>query len=240
MLYLIGIGLNDEKDITVKGLETVKKCSEIYFENYTSKLQVSKEKLEEFYNKKIIEADRELIENKFDEVIEKAKKEDIALLIIGDVFSATTHISIYNRCEELKCEVEVINNSGILNTVGIIGLELYKYGAITSIPFDLSVKTPIELINNNLKNNLHSLVLLDLDISKGKFLSIREACEYLIKEGIKEKAVACARFGSKNSKIKFSALEKLKNEDFGEAPYCLVIPGKKLHFIEEENLKKWM
>jgi len=26
MLYLIGIGLNDEKDITVKGLELVKKA----------------------------------------------------------------------------------------------------------------------------------------------------------------------------------------------------------------------
>ncbi len=45
MLYLIGLGLGDEKDITVKGLEAVKSCSKIFLEAYTSILGVSKEKL---------------------------------------------------------------------------------------------------------------------------------------------------------------------------------------------------
>ena len=35
MLYIIGIGLSDEKDITVKGLEAVKKSDEIFLETYT-------------------------------------------------------------------------------------------------------------------------------------------------------------------------------------------------------------
>jgi diphthine methyl ester synthase len=30
MLYFIGLGLGDAKDITVKGLEVVKKCSRVY------------------------------------------------------------------------------------------------------------------------------------------------------------------------------------------------------------------
>jgi diphthamide biosynthesis methyltransferase len=30
MLYFIGLGLGDAKDITVKGLELVKKCSRVY------------------------------------------------------------------------------------------------------------------------------------------------------------------------------------------------------------------
>lgn len=42
MLYLIGLGLSDETDITVKGLETVKKCSRVYLEAYTSILLVNK------------------------------------------------------------------------------------------------------------------------------------------------------------------------------------------------------
>lgn len=29
MLYLIGLGLGDEKDITIRGLEAVKKCSKV-------------------------------------------------------------------------------------------------------------------------------------------------------------------------------------------------------------------
>ena len=40
-LYLIGIGLSTEKDITVKGLEIVKKCDKVYLESYTSLLQCS-------------------------------------------------------------------------------------------------------------------------------------------------------------------------------------------------------
>jgi diphthine synthase len=30
MLYFIGLGLGDAKDITVKGLEIVKKCTKVY------------------------------------------------------------------------------------------------------------------------------------------------------------------------------------------------------------------
>ena len=46
VLYFIGIGLNDEKDITINGLEAVKKSKYVYLESYTSILQVSKEDLE--------------------------------------------------------------------------------------------------------------------------------------------------------------------------------------------------
>ena len=40
-LYLIGLGLGDHKDITVKGLEIVKQSEEIYLESYTSVLGVN-------------------------------------------------------------------------------------------------------------------------------------------------------------------------------------------------------
>ena len=45
MLYLVGLGLADETDITVKGLEIVKKAERVYLEAYTSILLVSKDKL---------------------------------------------------------------------------------------------------------------------------------------------------------------------------------------------------
>ena len=44
-LYLVGLGLGDEKDITVKGLDIVKKCKSVYLESYTSVLGISREKL---------------------------------------------------------------------------------------------------------------------------------------------------------------------------------------------------
>ena len=45
MLYLVGLGLADETDITVKGLEVVKRAERVYLEAYTSILHVGKEKL---------------------------------------------------------------------------------------------------------------------------------------------------------------------------------------------------
>lgn len=45
MLYLVGLGLADETDITVKGLEIVKKAERVYLEAYTSILLVKKDKL---------------------------------------------------------------------------------------------------------------------------------------------------------------------------------------------------
>lgn len=45
MLYLVGLGLSDETDITVKGLEVVKKATRVYLEAYTSILLVNQEVL---------------------------------------------------------------------------------------------------------------------------------------------------------------------------------------------------
>jgi diphthine synthase len=40
MFYLVGLGLGDAKDITVKGLEIVKKSKRVYLEAYTSILTI--------------------------------------------------------------------------------------------------------------------------------------------------------------------------------------------------------
>lgn len=45
MLYLVGLGLADETDVTVKGLEIVKRAQRVYLEAYTSILLVDKAKL---------------------------------------------------------------------------------------------------------------------------------------------------------------------------------------------------
>jgi hypothetical protein len=45
MLYLVGLGLADEKDITVRGLEVVKKAERVYLEAYTAVLLVEKDVL---------------------------------------------------------------------------------------------------------------------------------------------------------------------------------------------------
>ena len=45
MFYIIGLGLADERDISVKGLEIVQRADRVYLEAYTAVLLVDKERL---------------------------------------------------------------------------------------------------------------------------------------------------------------------------------------------------
>ena len=45
MLYLVGLGLADERDVTVKGLGVIRKAKRVYLEAYTSILLVETAKL---------------------------------------------------------------------------------------------------------------------------------------------------------------------------------------------------
>lgn len=53
MFYAIGLGLADEKDISVNGLEIVKRAERVYLEAYTAILLVEKEALVSLANSKI-------------------------------------------------------------------------------------------------------------------------------------------------------------------------------------------
>jgi len=199
VLYLIGLGLCNEKDITVRGLEYIKQSDYIYMEYYTSILGIDSTKLEEYYGKKIILADREMIEIGFDkEILEKAKSSKVSLLVVGDPFSATTHIDLYLRCIHEGVKVEVVNNASILNSIGITGLSLYRFGETVSIPFFTEKWRPYSFydkICRNYNNDLHTLILLDIkvkeiseeNLAKGKkiyepprFMTVNQALEELL------------------------------------------------------------
>lgn len=249
-LYLIGTGLNDEKDITLKGLEAVKKCDFVYLENYTSKLGCSISDLEDLYGKKIILADRNLVEKEIEkEILEKAKTNNVALLIIGDPVSATTHIDLIERARELGIDTKIIHNTSIMTAIGITGLQLYKFGKTSSIPFpqkSYEPETPYDILKENGTIGAHTLLLLDLKPEEDKFMSVNDAVRYLIKIEAKRKegifteetlCLGCARIGG-DSTIRFGKAKELVELDFGKAPHCLIVPGK-MHFMEEEFLKKF-
>jgi len=236
MLYIIGIGLNDEKDISIKGLEAVKGSDFVYLETYTSRLNCKIEDLEKLYKKKIILADRNLIEKDADKILEQAKTKDVALLIIGDVFSATTHADLYLRAREKKIEINIIHNASVVSAIGITGLSVYNFGKITTIPLEnKDITSPIEVFKKNQKNNLHTLFLLD--IKPNKLMTAAEGADYLIKNKISKEtmAVACAALGSEKQYLKYDTLENISKAKVNKFPQCMIIPGK-MHFMEEDML----
>jgi diphthine synthase len=107
MLYIIGLGLFDEQDITLRGLEAVKRCSRVYLECYTSILLCDKSRLEQLYGKPVIVADREMVESCAEEILDGSDVEDVAFLVVGDPFGATTHTDIQLRAREKGIKVKV-------------------------------------------------------------------------------------------------------------------------------------
>ena len=245
MLYFIGLGLNNEKDITINGLDAVKKCDLIYLENYTSVLNCSKEDLEKFYNKKIILANRKMVENDDNEIIKNSKTKNVAFLVAGDSLAATTHIDLFLRAKKEGIKCFVIHNSSIMTAVGVTGLQLYKFGKTTSIPLENeNIETPYDVLKGNLSLGLHTLFLLDLKPEDEMFMTVNDAIRYLLRVELKRNekifsekifCVGCARIGSENQLIKSGTAKELLKFDFGKPVHCLIVPGK-LHFMEEEAL----
>ncbi|MEM4397309.1 MAG: diphthine synthase, partial [Candidatus Woesearchaeota archaeon] len=153
--------------------------------------------------------------------------------------------------KEKKIEIKVINNASILNAVGILGLELYKYGKTTSMPFfenNFKPESPYDAVKENLERGLHTLVLLDIKKDLSKFMPVNVALEQFleIEKKRKEKVfssdlkvVGCARIGSESQLIKYGFVKDLIAFDFGKPLHCLIVPGK-LHFMEEEMLNLWI
>ncbi|KIP09003.1 hypothetical protein PHLGIDRAFT_103441 [Phlebiopsis gigantea 11061_1 CR5-6] len=169
MFYIIGLGLCDEKDITVRGLEAVKGCSRVYLEAYTSILMVHKERLEAFYGKDLILADRDMVETESDEILRDADKEDVALLVVGDPFGATTHTDIVLRARNANIPVRVVHNASIMNAVGACGLQLYNFGQTVSLVFFTDTWRPdsfYDRVKENADLGMHTLLLLDIKVKE--------------------------------------------------------------------------
>lgn len=171
MLYLIGLGLGDAKDITVRGLEIVKEVGVIYLENYTSILTCGHEELEKFYGRSIKLVDREMMEEGCDEILDTAEKEPkgAAVLVVGDPLNATTHNDIILRAVDRKIPYRVIHNASILSAVACCGLQIYKFGETVSIPFWTETWKPdsfFDKIIQNIRSGLHTLCLLDIKVKE--------------------------------------------------------------------------
>lgn len=237
MLHVMGIGYKKEH-LSLEMVDVLKEADEVFLEYYTSFYGSSFEELEELVGKKITICDREIIESKVEEVILKpAKEKSIVLMVIGDPLVATTHTDLLLRAEDLEVEAQVYHNVSIANFIARTGLQFYKFGKITSIPFfseKFMPRTPYMVYLDNHKMGAHSLFLLDLNPSndianKGhdKYLSAGKSLQFLLdvpklmleNEEIEEKdtlaldeedrAIICSRLGHKDEKIVYGSMKDL-------------------------------
>jgi diphthine synthase len=251
MLTFIGLGLFDEYDISLKGLEVIREADLVYAEFYTSCLMgTNPEKMEKLYGKKVHLLSREDVEQQPD-WLNEAKGKNVAFLTGGDTMVSTTHVDLRLRAEKLGIETRLVHGASIASAVsGLAGLQNYRFGKSASIPYPYESRrgtriiseTPYDIIKQNSELGLHTLVFLDIDKEKG-YMTVNLALELLLEvevkrgERVMDRAVSVgiARAGSEKPVVKADYAENLKDFDFGKPLHILVIPGK-LHFLEAEAL----
>jgi diphthine synthase len=248
MLYFIGLGLYDEKDVSIKGAEALKEADVIYAEFYTARLfGTSISALEDMLGVKITILTREEVEEE-NIPLKEAETKNVAFLSAGDTLIATTHSDLLIEARKKGIETTVIHSSSILSAApGIIGLQAYKFGKVTTIPFpeeNYFPHSPYLAIKANMESKLHTLVLLDIRAHEDRYMTANQGLEYLMKvedernENILSEdsiAVVIARAGAQKPVVRADKIKNLLHEDFGGPLHCLIIPSD-LHFMEAEAL----
>lgn len=238
MLILIGLGLQDHKDLTFRGYEAIKSADKVYLDLYTSKFSSSLEELEEFLGKQIKIVERSDLEERSKKLIEEAKEQNVVILVPGDPTIATTHISLVLEAKKLGVKTRIINNASIINAVcSLTGLQNYRFGKSATVSWQRS-RAFIDTIKANLSIDAHTLLFLDLNPP----MTIREAVEKILsleKGFAGHFAVGIARAGSEEALVKCERLKKLLDFDFGEPLHSLVILARRIHFMEYECLRSF-
>ncbi|HDR73899.1 MAG TPA: diphthine synthase [Methanoculleus sp.] len=245
MLTFVGLGLYDEQDISLKGLESIRRADRVYLESYTSVLMgADVPALEQLYKKPLIILGREDVEQNPEPILEQAKTGEVAFLTGGDPMVSTTHADLRIRAAREHVATRIIHGASISSAVcGLTGLQNYRFGKSCSLPFPARgwfPTTPLETIRQNQNQNLHTLAYLD--IQEHRYMRVRDGIASI--EGMAEALglpapslyVGVARAGSPEPFVAAGDAERLNQIDFGPPLHILVIPAE-LHVIEKEYLE---
>jgi diphthine synthase len=247
MLVFIGLGLRED-GIPLRGLREAREADTVFAEFYTSLVPgLNIERLEREIGKPITILNREMVEGHPEEFLKAARRGKVALLVPGDPMVATTHVDLRLRAAKAGIETKVIHSASIASAApGLAGLQSYRFGPSATVPFPDNPSTrPYEILAENSRRGLHTLLLLDIRADEGRAMTANEAMEIML--GLEERlrggaftpgtlAVVVARAGSEGAVIRADEVGKLREFDFGPPPHVLIVPGK-LHFVEAEALK---
>jgi diphthine synthase len=250
MLTFVGLGLYDERDVTLKGRDAIADADVAYAEFYTSVLPAAPlTDLEEFHGTRIEVLGRDEVESGT-RVVDDAEDKNVVFLVGGDPMVSTTHADLRLRANERGVETRVIHAPSASTAVcGATGLQNYRFGASTTLPFDdhdgWEPDSPFERVADNLERDLHTLVYLDIEDTgdgdvgetRGRYMRADEAAARLRDSEVDASvAVGVARLGSDDVHVFAGTPEEVAAHDFGSPLHLLVVPAS-LHPIEEESLR---
>lgn len=263
MLTFVGLGLYDERSITVEGRAALREADRTFAEFYTSRLAgTTVEDLESYHGTDIEVRNRAGVERDPGPILAAAEAGEAAFLTAGDTMISTTHVDLRLRAVDRGIDTRVIHGVSAQSAAsGLTGLQNYRFGKAVTLPFPYRDRADrprvpdsvVESIEANRERGLHTLVYLDIRVEGGStdgrtaarsgdgdeygtYMTADVAADHLADEWADVLGVAVARAGSPNPVVAADRLSVLAERDFGDPLHLLVIPGD-LHHVEAEALR---
>lgn len=243
-LTFAGLGLGG-RGISLEGVQAIRASDVCYLEYYTSPHEPAL--LQELTNatgKEVVIVDRALVEDGR-KILEEATEKNVVVAVQGDPMIATTHSELRVRAIRQGIETRVIHAATVVSaSASESGLHYYKFGTVvTYTQDDVNFHRQVyQTIHHNLGFGLHTLLLLEFDVEKGRGVepgaAIKglTAAELNFKRSVINKntfVIVLSRIGAADFKVRAGSLEHLAETDFGNPPHCVVVPGS-MHFTEIE------
>lgn len=165
-LALVGMGPGKVGSMTAEALAIAKQADIRKYEAYTALW--SQQDLAELEGQigEIEKVMRPAVENP-QEILDLARENLVALLVVGDPLQATTHVDLQLQAIEAGVECRVYHGISITTLVtGALGLSNYKFGRQTTLTYPYGgwvATSPLETWAVNDYQGMHTLGLLDLD-----------------------------------------------------------------------------
>ena len=252
MLSFVGLGLYDERSITLRGRDVLREVDSAFAECYTSRLVgTSLGDLEARHDIDIEVRDRAGVEQDPAPILDAAAAGHAAFLTAGDTMISTTHADLRLRAHDRGIETRVVHGTTAQTAASsLTGLQNYRFGKATTLPFaDTHGGVPdsvVATVRDNRERDLHTLVYLDIDAADERYMTGDTAAD-LLADALADAStpedaaagdplgVVIARAGSDDPLVRADTLDVLAGESFGPPLHLLVIPGD-LHPIERDAL----
>jgi diphthine synthase len=243
MLTFVGLGLYDERSITVAGRDHLRAADRAFAEFYTAKLVgTSIPELEAHHGVEIEVRGREGVERDPDPILDAAADGDAVFLTAGDPMISTTHVDLRLRAHDRDIDTRVVHGTTAQTAASsLTGLQNYRFGKATTLPFERAhggtgvPDSVVETVADNADRGLHTLVYLDIKAADDDYMTADVAAELLATEYDDRLAVAVCQAGSPDPTVVADDLSALAARDFGAPLHLLVLPGD-LHLLERDAL----
>ncbi|HTW55196.1 MAG TPA: diphthine synthase [Thermoplasmata archaeon] len=250
-LAFVGLGLGDERGLSERARDALARADRVFAEEYTAVAPAGTlERLAGAIGRPIERLGRAEVEAEGPVLAALASVPRVAFLVVGDPFAATTHVALRLAAERAGHRWSYYPNASILTAAaGFLGLMAYRFGRTVSLPLPspgFAPTSPLEQVAANRDRGLHSLLLLDLDPTAGRFLTAGAALTILRERDPAERwlrgtdrAAVAARVGRDDAAGFFGPVDRLRSVDFGAPLHAVVLLAPELHFQEEAALARF-